>query len=511
MDCEASSGGVAEELGSLGYYRHPALSSTSLAFTSENDIFICTVADDISERPILASRLTSCASCAHPTISPDGQWVAYSSDRACASQFDVWITPTSGGPSHRLTYEGVGSDLGMPRGLIVRGWSTNGASVLYSTPAHSPLGDQQLALVTAFGVRRGETSVLPLAQASDGVLVTTVATSSGASSAATLFFVRHGFHGSCTRGYRGGFVAQIWRWCVDGSGGEAINLTADYDGASTNPMWDAPSHRLVFLSDRSGCMELWSTTANGADLRRHTDFATLSIDATAASLRHGRVVITAGADLYTIVWPPNPLASADPPASKPADDPAPPAAFGAVSRVPVRLRSAREATLPAPLISPLDHLQGMAVSPSGDRAALVIRGRAFVVPTYKGANNGVSRNRAGRVVDATGGHRGLRLRSVEVAWGDDGLGLWLCAVGSEDGRSSFVDEALGAATTTCETRSPQELEFTIDRRYGHLAITLSDTSAGTTFTEVEPGGQASRAGTLEDSTPPHFPGYALPI
>ena len=119
----------------------------------------------------------------------------------------------------------------------------------------------------------------------------------------------------------------------------------------------------------------------------------------------------------------------------------------------------------------------------------------YIVPTNKTALNGVGLNRAGRLVEAAANHAGLRLRAAEIAWGDYGLGMWLCCIGTEDGRSNAAarddgaddahgDEALALATSTCETRPEQVLEFVIDRRYGTSAISLNPSLGGMTFEEV---------------------------
>ena len=77
---------MATTAGCHGYYRFPSLHSDTLAFVSEDDIWLTSTSTSG-----LASRLTSDGRCSHPAISPNGQWIAYSSDRASPGHCDVWL------------------------------------------------------------------------------------------------------------------------------------------------------------------------------------------------------------------------------------------------------------------------------------------------------------------------------------------------------------------------------------------------------------------------------------
>ncbi len=381
-----------------GCIRQPSLRGDTLVFCSEDDLWVASC--EASSAP--AARLTAAAAhgaaCSHPAISPDGEWVAFASTLGGDGAWDVWMVPLSGGAAVRLTYEGVAPAEGSRCSLSVCGWSTDGAAVLYASPSFSGLADPQLVLVTAFGAQRGECTLLPLSSASEGVLVRRPS-----EPADTLFFVRLPFHGSVCQGYRGGLVQQIWRWRVDGGAGEALLLTGDYPGPSRCPMWAVALGRLLFLSDRSGFVELWSCTADGDELRRHTALGARGLDAYAACLdgdAHdgARVVIEASLRLHMLtLTSPSQLAAggggggrgstaaamaagatsqvagqaggtASAAAAADADAERAQSHVTSLTTLPLRLRSAREATQPRMLARPLDHLQHMAIHPSGDRA-----------------------------------------------------------------------------------------------------------------------------------------------
>jgi tricorn protease-like protein len=587
-----------------GYYTSPALHGRTLVFVSEDDLFIVDSlpkqllenggGDDdgsMDSRPLIASRLTTCSArdglrASNPCISPCGKWVAY----VCGSDErgdDVWIVPTQGGATEQLTFEGVPAD--KQRGLAVRGWSPDGTQVLYATPSFSTLPDQQLALVTAFGSRRGESAVLPLAQASDGVLFTrrprlppppheglpnsTAKRQDGDGADAgplpdsgTLLFVRLPHQGCAIRGYAGGFVQQLWTWRVPlsgggGRGGSAHRLAdddeaaalgprpirpicADHAGPAFNPMYHAGSDRIFFLTDRpppeevgegsraqgaaapASATELWSSLPEGRDLRCHTRLGALGHDARSASLYGDLVVVEAGAELFLVD-----ISDSSSPAGSSS------ARAGAARPLPLRLRSSRERTLPYTLTpsDALAQLQHTSLAPDGDSAVLVVRGKAFVVPKNGAASNGASLGRVGRVVEASR-VRGLRVRSAEFAWGDGGVGNWLCCVASEDGRGgSAVAAQLAALATVSETGAAQSVHHrhhahglgafadddavevaatestrgaltfvtTVDTTCGCLAVSLSDHAPGLNplrtyprVTEVEPCGCLGRAGIL---------------
>ncbi len=98
-----------------------------------------------------------------------------------------------------------------------------------------------------------------------------------------------------------------------------------------------------------------------------------------------------------------------------------------------------------------------------------MRGKLFVCPIHHAASNGVSRNRAGRVVAAGALAPNLRVRAAEVAWGDDGAGTWVVAVGAMDGATSA---ASAAAPTSLEGRV---FETRLDTRDGRTGISLEET------------------------------------
>ena len=317
-----------------GYYRFPALTKDTILFTAEGDLW------SVPATGGLARRLTT-----HPgaetqaAISPDGTTVAFSATYEGPNE--VFTMPIEGGLPTRRTFDGQNAS--------VVGWSPDGR-ILYATRRYATLPATQLV---ALDPRNGRVERIPLAQAADGCY---------SEDGRVFFFTRLPRQGSFTKRYKGGQVQSIWKW--EGGAAEATPLTADYTGASKEPMWW--QGRVYFLSDRDGTMNLWSMTPAGGDLRQLTKLT--GMDAAAPCLADGRVVYQQGADLrlYDI-------------------------ARATDTALDIRLSSDLDQQREKWISNPLDYVTAAHLSPDGDRVALTARGQVFVMPTEK----------SGRRVEAT--------------------------------------------------------------------------------------------------------------
>lgn len=80
-----------------GYYHHPAIGGNTVYFVSEDDLWSVPASGGI------ARRLTSgLGETSDPAPSPDGHWLAFSSNEEGISE--VYVMPAEGGPARRLTY-----------------------------------------------------------------------------------------------------------------------------------------------------------------------------------------------------------------------------------------------------------------------------------------------------------------------------------------------------------------------------------------------------------------------
>lgn len=247
------------------YVRFPATKGESVFFTSEGDLWRAPLAGG------KAVRLTSHAGQeTRPTVSPDGKWLAFSG--SYEGPMEVYVMPVDGGQPKRLTFEGLG--------CFVLGWTPQG-QVMFSTQAEvGPSRATVLAMVDPTSLKR---TTLPLADANEASLD---------DAGKTLFFTRLGIHmtGDNVRNYRGGAAAEVWRYDLAG-GHEAVKVP--FDAPMKRPMvW---KDRLIVVSDKDGCDNLWSMKFDGSDARQLTHHT--GWDVRGASLGDGRVAYQQGADL----------------------------------------------------------------------------------------------------------------------------------------------------------------------------------------------------------------------
>ena len=307
-----------------GYYSTPAIHGNTVVFTSEGDLWTVDTGGGI------AHRLTSDPGReTNATISPDGKTVAFSA--SYEGPTEVYTMPIDGGLPQRRSWDGDAQPVG---------WAPDGR-LMISTARYSTLPESQIVFVD----ERGAREILPLAQAFEAAWST---------DKKTLFFTRWPRQWSETKRYKGGWNESIWRY--DGSG-EAVPLTTDWPGTSTQPMfWNG---RVYFLSDRDGIINVYSMDRDGHDLKEESHQHIFGIES--ASIDDGRIVYACGSDLWLL-----------------------------------DLKSGREQIIPVTLASdfdqmrehwvkkPLDYLTAAHISADGSRIVFTARGEIFTMPAKTG-------------------------------------------------------------------------------------------------------------------------------
>jgi tricorn protease len=344
-----------------GYYRYPAIHGDTIVFTAEGDLW------KVDAKGGAAVRLTSdTGEENHAAISPDGRTVAFSAEYE--GPRDAYTMPIDGGLPRRRTWDGD---------VLVAGWTPDGR-VLVQTERYSTLPDPKLVAIDSAGHRQ----IVALASAAEGSYTT---------DGRILFFTRNNRQPSWTKRYQGGTAENIWRY---DEGKEAVELTGDYAGTSTDPMfWNG---RVYFLSDRDGVMNVYSMDENGHDLKEHTHHR--GFDARSASLSDGRIVYQCGADLWLL-----------------------------------DLRSGRDAIIPITLVSdfdqlrdywvtkPLEYLTAAHVAPDGSAAVFTARGEVFTLPATPGRIVRVAGNSAVRYREARYAPDGKSVIAISTQTGETEL------------------------------------------------------------------------------------------
>ncbi len=260
-----------------GYVRYPHVRGGLLTFVAEDDVWL---ADAVGGR---AYRLSADHFPAlTPRISPDGSLVAWASRRDGANE--VYVAPTDGGVSRRLTY------WGQP-GTRVTGWVSDGEVMVLSSTGE---GDPVRMFAHAVPVDGGPSRRLPYGWAGD------VAVGPDGGVLLSSFFWTEPAR---WKRYRGGTASQLW---LDREGsGTFRRVFADLSSSLAFPVWTTGAdgrQRIAFCSDHEGRGQLYSTlvgrpapTTSRLACRTDSDFYVRH-----ASGDGRQVVYCAGGDVFLL-------------------------------------------------------------------------------------------------------------------------------------------------------------------------------------------------------------------
>nr|WP_240981236.1 S41 family peptidase [Streptomyces sp. N502] len=221
------------------YLRFPHVQGELVAFTAEDDVWLAPLDGGRAWR-VSADNVPV----TQPRISPDGTTVAWTSTRDGAPE--VHIAPVDGGPAQRLTYWGSWT-------TRVRGWTPDGQVLALTTHGQATLRRTWAHAVPLDGGPPARLPYGPVGGVAYGPRTVLLSATMGREAAAW-------------KRYRGGTAGKLW---IDRDDtGEFVRLHADLDGNIEHPAW--VGDRIAFLSDHEGTGALYSSLADGSDLRRHT-------------------------------------------------------------------------------------------------------------------------------------------------------------------------------------------------------------------------------------------------
>ncbi|MFF6958899.1 S41 family peptidase [Streptomyces sp. NPDC008317] len=355
------------------YLRFPHLHGDLLSFAAEDDIWVAPLGA-AGGSPGRAWRVTADRTrVGPPRLSPDGSTIAFTTWRSLDPE--VYLVPTDGGESRRLTYWGS-SDTRVcswtPDGQVLA-VSSHGQPFAYHTWAHS------------VPVDGGPGGPLPWGPVSD---IAVCDENGEPGERRTLLLTGTPPHEPhAWKRYRGGATGRLWL--------HGERLVPDIDGHLASPMF--VSGRIAFLSDHEGIGNLYSCHPDGTDLRRHTDHAEFYARSAATDGR--RVVYQCAGELWLV----EDLAAPD---ARPR-------------RLDIRLGGARSGQRPyqVPAASNLDSL---AMDGTGRASAVCVRGSLYWLTHRDGP--------ARTIADEPG----ARVRLPEML-GDTGLVAFVTDAEGEDG------------------------------------------------------------------------------
>ncbi len=193
-----------------------------VAFSYLGDIWIVETIGGIA-RPVTMHQAHDTA----PVFSPDGQQIAFSSNRH--GSYDVFVVPVQGGKPKRLTFDSA-SD-------IVCGWSPDGKQILFSS-TRSTAFPPALELYTV-PVEGGAIRRLSACEGKEGVY----------SPKGDLIAYVRGPGTWYRKGYRGSSNDDIWICNSDGTHNRRLT---NFIGQDNSPMWSADGQTMYYVSECFG-------------------------------------------------------------------------------------------------------------------------------------------------------------------------------------------------------------------------------------------------------------------
>lgn len=308
-----------------------------VAFTYQGDVFTAPIAGGTAERLTVHEAYES-----RPRFSPDGEWIAFESDRH--GNDDLFVMASDGSDIRRLTWHSTDDAVG--------GWTPDGR-ILFGTERTW----QQVE-------REDEVYSVAAAGGTPDRLLDAVGYDPRPSPDGRFLAFEFGSNGTFREGYRGPANRDLW--IHDTADGSFHALTEDFDGNDFGAVW-VGERTLLFVSERGDAGDLYrlSLDADGeaqGQPERLTALGEDGIRAFGASDDGSVVVLERGPALHVL----EPSAVGEGPAGPedlrplevriPADD-----RFYAVERRTYR-----------------DDAEEYALSPDGQRIAFVVRGELFL-------------------------------------------------------------------------------------------------------------------------------------
>ncbi|MFI2757782.1 S41 family peptidase [Streptomyces echinatus] len=258
---------------SSAYLRYPHLHGDLVTFVAEDDVWLAPLDGGRAWRVSADNMPVN-----RPRISPDGRHLAWTSTRDGAPE--VHVAPVEGGPAERLTYWGN-------RRTGVYGWLPDGRVLALGAHGRPSFRHTWAHAVPLDG---GPAETLPYGPVGNLAL----------GPATVLLSAPMGLEAAYWKRYRGGTAGKLWiDRAAEGTegAGEFARLHEEIDGNIEYPVW--AGDRIAFLCDHEGTGALYSSLADGSDLRRHTPLGD-SFYARHAAGDGTRVVYSSAGELWLL-------------------------------------------------------------------------------------------------------------------------------------------------------------------------------------------------------------------
>ncbi len=374
--------------------RQPSMSDNHIAFVYAGDIWITDLSGQNSK------RLTSTAAVeSHPHFSPDGQRLAFSSNRSGTDS--VYVMPTNGGQAKRLSWHAVGGS--------VRGWTPDGKKILFASGRDTaPRPINRLWTISANG---GSAELVLNQWAYNGAY---------SADGKQMVIDRMSRWDGEWRNYRGGQNTPLVVIDLDNLKETMIDSDSTID---IEPVWVGDT--VYFLSDRDWVSNIWSYSVKRKRLKQITEFKNADIKQLDSNGK--QLVFEQNGDLFT---------------------------FDLASKQQQKLSISLTGDFPWAETKWQDvgkKANSASLSPSGKRAVMASRGEIFTVPIEHGSVRNLTQSS-----DAADRAPIWSPKGDQIAWfsdkGEQGYQLMLQ---SQDGLSELQSIAIGESKMAWEpTWSP---------------------------------------------------------
>lgn len=374
--------------------RQPSISAGNIAFAYGSDIWVT----DLNGQNL--KRITSTAAVeSDPHFSPDGNWIAFTSNRAGGNA--VYIVSKDGGTPTRLTWH--------PSGAVVRGWTPDGKQVLYaSTRDTAPVAYNQLWTVPVTG---GPSTRITGQWGFDG---------SYSPNGKQIVIDKMSRWDTEWRAYRGGQNTPL---IVLNLNNQSETLIPNEKTTDIQPVW--VDQTIYFLSDRDWNMNVWSYSVRSQELKQITKFEGTPVKSLSAG--NGQLIIEQNGYLHTV----NP-------------------ATGSTTQLNINVIG--DFPWAATKWEDVSNRAGSAsLSPTGKRALMASRGEIFTIPIENGDPRNITQSS-----DAADRAPIWSPKGDQIAWfsdaGGSGYALYLT---DQDGMSAPTVIGIGESKMAWEpTWSP---------------------------------------------------------
>ncbi len=370
--------------------RHPDYHDGKIAFSYLGDIWV------VNEDGSSPRRLTvHAARDLYPRFSPDGKWIAFSSNRY--GNLDVFVIPAEGGEPKQLTFHSA------PDNVV--GWSRDSRYVIFSSARGVVYpGVANLYRVSISG---GLEELLPTDWGYWG---------SYSPDGKTFVFNRHA-PTWWRKHYRGSNAADLWIYDADKKSYRKILDTGTNDREKANNAWPqyAPNGEIYFVSDRDvtavagtpdvlkSTNQIWKIPENGGKPTQVTHFKDGSLFYPSISSDGKVIMFEEGFGLWKLD-----------------------VASGKTSEVKINITS-DEKENNFEVLTIAGEADSYDLSPTTHRAVISAHGEIFTIATERGD--------VGRVTSSYS-------RDTEPSWSPDGK--WIAWVSDQSGRDEvWVADAQG--------------------------------------------------------------------